>query len=553
MKNTTYRWINDSVGKTRGIYVLLILSSALQSVLMVFFALAVKDLVNCAVYGTSNVSVIIKNASITVLVATLAFVLGGINKVLMEKCRITAETNIKKRVFNNLLKKDYSKISAFKSGDILNRLINDSSIVANGYSTLFPTLVSMLTKMLLAIIVLVILQPIFTLFLCLSGILMMVISLFLRRFFKKLFKKTREVQSEVVAFVNETTSNLLAVKVFASEDKFTKIADGTFDRYKTVFKRQKYLSSLLSTMLGYVFVMIYVITVIWGAFGIFYNWSGIDFGMLTAMLQIVNQLQSPFANLTGLLSVYYETLASAERIIEIENVKEQTETEKVDYNQVYADLKSIELKDVTFAYDREKILDGASLSIKKGDVVIIKGTSGIGKSTLMKLLLGVYDSFEGKITLNLENKEINLSSGERGLFAYVPQGNLLFSGTILENVCFLNDNATNEQIQKAMDVACLDFVNDFPSGINTVIGEKGQGLSEGQSQRVAIARAIMSNRPILLLDEATSALDEKTESQILSNIKNLGDNKTVVMISHKTACDEISTRTIRIVDGKIVE
>ena len=198
------------------------------------------------------------------------------------------------------------------------------------------------------------------------------------------------------------------------------------------------------------------------------------------------------------------------------------------------------------------ILDKTSLSIKKGDFVAIMGISGIGKSTLLKLLLGVFSVQGGSISLKLSNKDIPVDKHTRRLFAYVPQGNMLLSGTIRENLTFINESATDEQIEQAINVSCAkEFIDELPQGLETVIGEKGMGLSEGQLQRLAIARSLLSGSPVLLLDEATSALDEATEKKLLTNLKCL-KNVTCIIVSHKKAALEICNKYVRIENGKII-
>ena len=197
------------------------------------------------------------------------------------------------------------------------------------------------------------------------------------------------------------------------------------------------------------------------------------------------------------------------------------------------------------------VFDNACISINKGDFAAITGISGIGKSTLLKLLLGVIYPESGNITLKLNDSEEIADKSTRNLFSYVPQGNLLLSGTLRENITFMCEDKTDEEICRAIELSCADeFVNDLPDGLETVIGERGLGLSEGQVQRIAIARAILHNAPVLLLDEATSALDEATEERLLRNLRDL-DNRTCIIITHKPAALNVCNKEIRIENGKI--
>jgi len=263
----------------------------------------------------------------------------------------------------------------------------------------------------------------------------------------------------------------------------------------------------------------------------------------------VGQVQTPFSELSGLLPQVYASLASAERIMEIENLPDEKQINRQLGAEIYKDLHSIEFEQVSFGYDREMVLCQVNLSIGKGDFVGIHGLSGIGKSTLLYLLLGIFVPTTGSISLKLNNGErIPIDQETRKLFAYVPQGNLLLSGSIRDNIALVNANASDDEIMRAAQVSCIaGYINRLPQGLDTIIGEKGHGLSEGQAQRIAIARAILSDRPILLLDEASSALDTGTEKQLLNNINRL-TNKTCLIISHKKAALDVCNKEIIITD-----
>ena len=272
------------------------------------------------------------------------------------------------------------------------------------------------------------------------------------------------------------------------------------------------------------------------------------------MIQLLNHFLPPLVSLSGIMPKYYTTIASAERIMELDDLPNEKEINQSDINvsATYKSLKSIEFENISFKFDRDIILDNTSLSIKKGDFVAIMGISGIGKSTLLKLLLGVFNLNFGKIYLDTNNGKIPIDKNTRKLFSYVPQGNMLISGTIKDNITFINPDASDAEIEEAIRISCAkQFIDELPLGLETVIGEKGLGLSEGQVQRLAIARSLLADSPIMLLDEATSALDEKTEKEFLTNLKAL-DNVTSIIVSHKKAALEICNKTIQIKNGKII-
>ena len=246
-------------------------------------------------------------------------------------------------------------------------------------------------------------------------------------------------------------------------------------------------------------------------------------------------------------------LASAERLIELENLNDEPEPVlRSEAFKLYEKMKGIAADDLSFSYDDEPVLSHADLYIRKGEFVAITGHSGIGKSTLLKLLLGFLEPGGGRLTLDIPDGPVGVGASTRPLFSYVPQGNFIVSGTIRENVIFGHPDAADEEIMRAVKAAAIsDFISELPDGLETVVGERGLGLSEGQVQRLAIARGILSGAPVILLDEATSALDEKTEVQVLKNLRSLKD-KTCICVSHRKAALEVCDRALEVTGGRIV-
>ena len=260
-------------------------------------------------------------------------------------------------------------------------------------------------------------------------------------------------------------------------------------------------------------------------------------------------------NMSGLLPQYYNMLASAERILELTRLPDESrQPDALPADTLYRRLQSLQVQEVFFAYDADApVLTGASLSVHKGEFVGLAGFSGIGKSTLFKLLLGFYAPSDGRLYAALDEEEIVLGGDTRCLFAYVPQQNLLLSGTVRENIAFCCGDVTDETVWAAAETACVaDAIRHLPEGLDTVLGERGAGLSEGQLQRLAIARAVLSGAPILLLDEVTSSLDEDTEVAVLRNLRAL-PGRTCLCISHRPAALAVCDRVLRLEGGRFVE
>lgn len=546
------KWIYETSKKQHLSLVVLVLANAVFSILSILFAFAIKGVIDGAVKHSQG-----KLLSYAVFIGTIV-VLQFFGRIIIngltERIRGKLEIVYKSHLFSQILTKKQEKISTYHSGDLMNRLTSDVSVVCDGITSIVPTIVAAATRLICAIVALVVLDWIFAIAFSVAGVLVFIVLALVRGKLKSLHKTTQETDGKVRSFMQECIENLLAVKVFSNggrvEDKSNRLQK---DNFKVKMKRKNY-SVVGNALYNFIFSAGYLFALIYGAIKLIYLSSDpvMGYGTLSAILQLVNNVQVPFATLSNIFPKYYSMVASAERLIEIEQVESEGDKPLVNGKQVYSKLKGIVLDDLSFAYDRDVVIKNANFYIEKGDCLFVHGASGIGKSTLIKLLLGVYLPNSGRIYLDLDQGQVDLDYSTRSLFAYVPQGNMLFSGTIKDNVTFINDNADREEIKRALEIACADeFINELPEKLGTIVGENGVGLSEGQVQRIAIARAILTGAPILLLDEATSALDEDTEKRVLDNLKELKDI-TLVIVSHKKAAQRICNKKIKIKDKKVI-
>lgn len=368
---------------------------------------------------------------------------------------------------------------------------------------------------------------------------------------KSLHKAVQKTDGGVRSFMQEVIENLLVVKIFD-------VADMMKDRSK-VYQDENYYAKIkrnrwsIFANIGFsaAFSVGWLFAMLWSAARL--SRGAITFGTLTAIVQLVSQVQTPVTSLSGYLPKYYTMLASADRILETESLPESVAYNMpgLDVGKIYDEMSYMEMESVTFGYGRENVIEDGSVRINKGDFTVISGISGIGKSTFFKLLTGVLTPQKGSISVVSGGKKYHIDKYMRPLFAYVPQGNMLMSGTIRDNIKLTNSTATDEEALEAAKISCAyDFINELPSGLDTVLMENGRGLSEGQIQRLAVARAVLSGAPVMLLDEATSALDAETEKKLLLGLRSLKD-RTCVIISHKTAAFEVADSVIEIKDGHL--
>lgn len=546
----TMKWIYGICKSERWMVYVLIISNVIGAVLTIVYANFSKNIINAAVIDNSLKKVVYYAVCFLVLIM-IQLALNLIGRSATERCKCKLEWLLKQHMLETIMKKDYASATAYHTGELQNRMFNDVLIIADGFTSIFPNMIYFIVKLICAFSYLVVIDKIFSVVFLVGGILVFLCTQLFRKTLKKLHKKVQETEGKTRSFIQEAVTNLLVVKTFVVEDKIAeKTNELQSENYAAKMKRRFFgiaANAGINTVfnLGYVFAL---------AFGAYRLINGIDYGTVTAMLQLVNQIQSPFASLSSVMPKYFSLLASAERLMEIENLPDEEADNKEDINveETYKKLQTVNFNNISFKYDRDIILDNTSVNFQKGDFVAIMGISGIGKSTLLKLLLGVFKVEGGNIELVLDDGSIPVDFHTRRLFSYVPQGNMLLSGTIRENLTFINDNVTDEEIHQAIRISCCEkFINELPEGLETVIGERGIGLSEGQLQRLAIARSLLSKSPVMLLDEATSALDEETEKQFLMNLKEL-KNKTCIIVSHKKAALEICNKHLQIIDSKIV-
>ena len=545
------KWIFKVCQKQVPLMILLVILNAVYGVSSVFFAKFSKNIIDGATQA-KDFDIVVKFAFCMLGLVVFQMTLNITKNSLSERCSARLEMILKKYLLDLVISKDYQKVTSYHTGDLQNRMFNDVRLVATGFTTIIPEAGYFGAKLLSSLIYLIIIDKIFALIFVVGGCSVFLITRLFRKTLKKLHKNVQETEGKTRSFIQEILTNLLVIKAFSVEDRINDTTDELQEYNFGARMKKRNFSICANVGLGAVFSVGTVFAIAFGAYSILFK--GMTYGTVTAIIQLVNQVQSPFVSLSGIMPKYYTTLASAERLMELDDLPNETQKNatEIDAVKVYQELKSIDFNNISFKYDRDIILDNTSLKINKGDFVAIMGISGIGKSTLLKLLLGVFNLNSGSITLETGSGSIPIDKNTRKMFSYVPQGNMLISGTIRDNITFINQNASDEEIEQSVRISCSkQFIDELPSGIETVIGEKGLGLSEGQVQRLAIARSLLANAPVILLDEATSALDENTEKEFLQNFKEL-KNVTCIIVSHKMAALEICNKKIQIKDGKII-
>ena len=538
------KWLFRLTEGRRAALAAIILLNAVLAAMGAAFALLCRGIVDCAV--SADHSGLVRYAVLLIGIVLLQVVLRLLCSGISEQVRAKTEMQLRGRIFGELLSVELSSLRKYHSGELLNRMFSDVRICSDSIVDIVPSAVNMVTKIICAAAVMIALEPGFALLFVLAGAAVFAVTRFFRSRLKGLHKRVQEKEGVVRSFLQESTESAAVIKVFGTQDRMRRRNDLNQQEHFRLRMKRRTIGLIAGAGFGLVFQAGYVLALVWGAYCIF---EGVmSYGTLTAVLQLVNQIQTPFAGLSGLFPQYYAAAASAERLIELQGLPKESPAENT---MSYSGFSQLAVSGLRFSYGGGDIIKNADFTLEKGSVTALTGISGGGKSTLFMLLLGAYRPQAGSIAFHAGRNTYSAGQESRCCIAYVPQGNCLFSGTIRENVTFMELSPDEARLAAAMKAACADgFISELPQGLDTVIGENGSGLSEGQAQRIAVARALYSDAGILLLDEATSALDEQTESRLLENIAAMRD-KTVLIVTHRPAALKICSKRLTVKDGII--
>lgn len=553
MKNNkvVYKWLWENSRQSRLFILFLTVLSVVYSLLQLSFVTASKNVIDIATKTVSGDLIRASLVLIFLLIVQLCFQIG-INFINVHAAS-RFEIALKRNVFRRMLDKNYLSISAYHSGELLNRLNSDINVIVNGIIGIIPSAALFITSIVGGFAMLWNIDRFLALVILAVGPFVAVGARLYSHKYKKLHKECQNADGETKSFMLEILQNILVIKSFCAES-FVIDHSEMLQRRSYHLKVVRVLVSIVASVgMFVVFNAGYYFALAYGAHRLAAGVLG--YGDLTAILQLVNKIQTPFKDVSSLVPQAFAVFASTERLLEIEDLPDEEKTGDEIPEDIYSRLREIVFDDVAFRYADDSAVSGINMRIKKGECVVVAGESGAGKSTSVKLLLGILKPEKGKIYISDGEKKYNIGRNTRKLFSYVPQGNMILSGTIRENIAFARPDASEADIVRAAEVAQIwDFIKTLDDGLDTKLGEKGLGLSEGQAQRISIARAILYDAPVLLLDESTSALDSATESALLDAIRKMTD-KTCVIVSHKKAafdiCDSVCYVTKEANNGKI--
>lgn len=565
---TKIKWMAKYAKPAIPFLIFSIIVNVIFSLIGIYNVTVSKSLIDSAISGDSNQT--IKWLIIMLIITLINMISSPITSFMSTHFSTKLTQNIQRKIYQHMQYSDWLEQSKFHSVSLLTRITSDVSNISSALLGTIPSLVSLTVTLVGSFYTLITWAPSIAFIAIFIGPFLVLVGRFFSKKLKDLYKEAQEEDVKYRSFMQESIQNIMIVKTFCMEKiNMHRLVEIQDNKYKIAMRNTK-LSVMTSLSMSFCSSLAYFTIFTWGVLNIA---SGITtYGTFTGMLQLYSKVQSPFSSLASMIPGLISTIAAVERLMEIENIPVEKMANEKEFDDIAGKevaLDSIKLNeiinkdvclfnrpdiifdDVYFAYkDDNYILSNINLNIKSGETLAFVGPSGEGKTTMIRLILSLINPTKGNIYLCEDDLVKDMNRNFRDLISYVPQGNTLFSGTIRSNLLYGNPDATDDEIIAALTSACaIDFVNELEDGLDTMIGEKGVGISEGQAQRIAIARSFLRIRPILILDEATASLDPETEVNVLKAVRALPNKPTCIIITHRPSALNICNRIMKLEKG----
>lgn len=534
------KWLWRASEGVRGKVVLCSLTGGLHVAASLAFVWICKKLIDAATSGNGeNVPLYI---GVMIACMLMQILLSAVEQRILNLSDVLLKNKLRYRLFNSLMESRWNGKETFHTGDTLNRVMEDVRVVSESITKSTPAVMTAGIQFIAAFLFLFILEP--GLAWAIPGIMlaMLIVSRAYVRRMRKLTKDIRTTESSMQSLMQESLQHRLVIHTLERTPYISgNLAEYQEDLREQVMDKTGY-SIFTRCFIQLGFSAGYASAFLWGVFGIMNGTA--TFGMMTAFLQLVGQIQRPIMNLSRQLPPLINSITSAERLEEIERqpLEESGEPQNLGRNV------GIRFSNVDYTYpdSNRKILDSCNHDFKPGSTTALIGETGAGKSTMMRLMLALLEPDMGEVVIYNENASVKVSPQTRCNIVYVPQGNTLMSGTIRENLLLGDPSATDGQLKEVLYLAAADFVSSLPDGLDTLCGERGSGLSEGQAQRIAIARALLRKGGVLLLDEPTSALDTQTEETLIQRLTSHLAGRTMIIVTHRDATAALCQNVLKI-------
>lgn len=548
-----WKWIFSYSVRYKGAIAFYVILGIISTSMGLISSVASKYLIDIITgYETSKLWIM---AVIMVGSSLFSLAFSSIISRISTKLSIDINNDIQADIFDKIIDADWLSLNKYSNGDILNRFNSDINTVSSNAISWLPTIIIAVYNFTATFLVILHYDWIMALIALGSAPVMLLCSRLLIKKQRDYSKMVREMSSNLMSFEVEAFYNFDTIKSFGVAPHYSRKMrwwQGKFRDISLKYNMFTIKTNILLSVLGTV--------VQFAAFGycLFRLWTNeITYGTMTLFLQQRSNLSTAFNNAVSIIPSFLNSSVSAHRIRELVELPREVHIPESGEMDKYAEQGfEVRMKDVNFSYtEGNRVITDSAFRAEPGEIVALVGPSGEGKTTMIRLILGLIRPEEGEVRLcAADGQEIEMNAETRHLFAYVPQGNTILSGTIAENMRMVKEKATDDEIIEALKISCAwDFVEKLPDQINSSVGERGRGLSEGQAQRIAIARAVLRDAPILLMDEATSALDVATERMVLKNIVQKHPNKTCIVTTHRPSVLNLCQRVYRVMETRVTE
>ncbi len=546
-----WKWIFSYIKRYKGTIVLYILFGMIAAVMSVGSTVASKFLIDAVI--SKDKTVLMRSAAVAVTLLIMQVLFQAVTSRITSVLSTRIDNELRNDIFARVVRAHWEKIGTFHSGELLNRLEGDVSTVASGVINFIPSAFSKSVTFLLSFAVVLHYDSVMAFLALLSAPFFVLSSRFLVKTIRAFNKEARDMNGQVLSFSEECLRNLQIIKAFDLIKEYTELFRKLTDKYREVRLKYEKFNIIMTLVLSLLGIVVSYACYGWAVYRL---WQGIiTVGTMTLFLQISGTLTSSFSSLASLAPSMVSISTSAGRIMEITRFETETDADR---DRAQALLENagngvtLEIKNMSFAYAdaEENVLNDVSVTVRPGERVAVIGRSGNGKTTLLKILLGLVAPGEGTAELTVNGERISISDSTRRFFSYVPQESAVFSGTIADNLRMAAPDASDETLMQALRLACMDeFINAQPEKLNFRLEENGDNLSHGQLQRLLIARAVLRNAPIVLFDEATSALDAQTEAKVLSNLMRKDPHRIFILTTHRRSVLEHCTRIYTVTEN----
>ena len=547
-----WKWIFTYSARYKGAIVFYVILGIVSTTLGLVGSVASKYLIDIITgYKTEKFALLL-----VIMIGSTIFslIISSFLSRITTKLSIDINNAIQADIFDKIIDSDWLALSRYHNGDVLNRFNSDVGTVSGNAISWLPTIIIAVYHFIATFFVILHYDVVMAMLAFASAPFLLLSSHYLISRQREYNKKVREMTSKMMHFEVETFYNFDTIKSFGITDKYSAKLRGWQQQFKDVSLKYNMFSiktNIFMSILGSTIQMIAF------CYCLFLLWShSITYGTMTLFLQQRSALSAAFNRVVGIIPAFLQSSVSAHRIRELVELPKEVHIPESSEMDAYRDLGyTVRMSDVNFAYlEDQKVITDSDFVAEPGEIVALVGPSGEGKTTMIRLVLGLIRPEAGHVTIEADGRAVDANANTRHLFAYVPQTNAILTGTVAENLRMVREDATNEELIEALKLACAwDFVSAKPGGLDAPVGERGRGFSAGQAQRLSIARAILAGAPILLLDEATSALDVTTERQVLRNIVKRQPNRTVIVTTHRPSVLNLCQRVYRVMETHVTE